>query len=400
MNNRVVVVDALRGLSLFGILAANMLIFQYGIYGKDEMAHYSISNFDHITHIVLKVLIESSFMPIFAFLFGYGMIKMKESLENKGLPVKRYLARRFLLLLILGILHSTLLWEGDILTAYGMTGFVLLLYLNRKVKTLYIWGIILISFISILSYGPLDVATTQEEKSVMADYVTATLDVYQNGSYTEILSHRMNEDPLTELMTEGAMLFILILTPFVTLPMFLFGMIAAKQKWFTKIREASYSKKWKNLGLIFIVSGIVLKMMPFLLPSLGISGVGYALGGPVLAFGYIFLFSLLLQNKENSLVQGFISVGRLSLTNYLLQTIICTSIFYGYGIGLFGKLGVLAGIGLTILVYSAQLVGSIFYLKFFKTGPFEKVLRVWTYLKWGAGTGYLSPREKIDKKVG
>ncbi|MBP3953022.1 DUF418 domain-containing protein [Bacillus suaedae] len=401
MNNRIAVVDALRGLSLFGILAANMLIFQYGIYGKDEMEQYSVSNLDQIIHIVLKVLVESSFMPIFAFLFGYGIIKMKESLENKGLPVKRYLARRFLLLLIFGFAHSILLWEGDILTAYGMTGFFLLLFFNRKIKTLYIWGVITTILIGALSYGTGDFMVTSEDKSIMTNYVTTTIDVYRNGSFLEILTHRMNEDPMLEIMPKGALLFILVIAPIMILPMFLFGMISAKQQWFNKLRESTFQLRWKKLTIIFVASGIFLKLMPYIFPDLGLSGTGYGLGGSVLAIGYILLFSLLLNHKENILVKGFTAVGRLSLSNYLFQTMICILIFYGFGLGLFGKLGVLAGVGLTILIYSIQLIGSLLYLKVFKTGPFEKVLRMWTYLKWNGGRDSLSKSRSMDgEKVG
>ncbi len=135
-QNRIHIIDGLRGFSLFGILMANLLIFQYGIWGKDEIELYAISVFDTGIYKLVKILIESSFMPIFTFLFGFSMIKMKESLEAKGLGTKRYFARRFLLLLVLGTLHSEFLWEGDILGFYGMMGFFLLLFMNRKPKTL------------------------------------------------------------------------------------------------------------------------------------------------------------------------------------------------------------------------------------------------------------------------
>ncbi|WP_186576124.1 DUF418 domain-containing protein [Aquibacillus kalidii] len=381
MKTRITVVDRLRGISLFGILAANMLIFQYGIYGKDEMSHYSLLKIDEITHLVLKIVIESSFMPIFAFLFGYGIIKMQENLKHKQLPVKRYLARRFLLLFIIGILHSTFLWEGDILTSYGLTGFLLLLFLNRKAKTLLVWAIVMLTLSGLLGYGSsAEVATTAEEKEIMSEYVTSTIDIYRNGSFSEIMSHRMNEDPLTEMLPGGAILLVLLLSPIMLLPMFLFGIIAAKQQWFLNIDN--YQNRWKKLATGFVISGILLKMMPYLFPDLGLSGIGYTLGGPLLAFGYIFLFSLLLNNQNNILAKGFEAIGRLSLTNYLFQTIVCILIFYGFGLGLFGKLGVLWGVGLTIVIFSAQMVTSLLYLKTFRIGPFEKILRMWTYFTW------------------
>ncbi|RXZ82634.1 DUF418 domain-containing protein [Paenibacillaceae bacterium] len=73
---------------------------------------------------------------------------------------------------------------------------------------------------------------------------------------------------------------------------------------------------------------------------------------------------------------------KLSLSNYLLQTVVCTTIFYGYGLGLFGKLGVIAGIGIALILYTLQLLGSAWYLTRFRTGPVERVLRIWTYWSW------------------
>lgn len=118
-NKRSTAVDAIRGLSLLGILMANMLIFQYGMFGKDELHFFQPSTLDLISHDMLKVFVEGSFMPIFTFLFGYSMIKMRESLIGKGLKYGRSFFRRSVLLIVLGLLHSIFIWEGDILLFYG-----------------------------------------------------------------------------------------------------------------------------------------------------------------------------------------------------------------------------------------------------------------------------------------
>ena len=105
------------------------------------------------------------------------------------------------------------------------------------------------------------------------------------------------------------------------------------------------------------------------------------LGAYLLAIGYIALFSLLFVNVQDSkLMNSFASVGRLSLSNYLLQSIICTTIFYGYGLGLFGKLGVALGVVLAVVIYALQVFISSMYHKRFKLGPAEWVLRKFVYL--------------------
>jgi len=101
MNQRVSVIDGLRGVSLLGILIANMLIFQYGMFGKDRIENFPLSSADHIAYVWTKIFIENSFFPIFMFLFGYSIIKLKEQLEKNDKKVKPYFVRRFFLLMII-----------------------------------------------------------------------------------------------------------------------------------------------------------------------------------------------------------------------------------------------------------------------------------------------------------
>ncbi|GED68188.1 hypothetical protein BRE01_18900 [Brevibacillus reuszeri] len=376
-QNRIHIIDGLRGFSLFGILMANLLIFQYGIWGKDEIELYAITVFDTGIYKLVKILIESSFMPIFTFLFGFSMIKMKESLEAKGLGTKRYFARRFLLLLVLGTLHSEFLWEGDILGFYGMMGFFLLLFMNRKPKTLLAWGIVVLCVISLIGLIPAEKNSPENaaDHARMEVYVQKTMTVYGTGTYDEIRHHRLTSDPLG--LPDYVMAIILLLAPILTVPMFLFGMYAAKARWFERPQEerASYFTKM----LIFLPIGLFLKTGKVLAPGYWWSTIGDISGGVILAIGYIFAFVWLFSSRpSSSWLMRFQAVGKLSLTNYLLQTVICTTIFYGYGFGLFGKLGVLAGCGVSLVIYIVQLYLSPLYVKRFRYGPVERLLRMWT----------------------
>ncbi|WP_232698457.1 DUF418 domain-containing protein [Brevibacillus daliensis] len=377
-HNRNSIIDGLRGFSLLGILIANMLIFQYGIWGKDEMGLYSLSHADTVVRMLISILIESSFMPIFTFLFGYGMIRMKESLESKGLKPKRYLSRRFLILFVVGALHAHFLWEGDILSFYGIMGFFMLLFMDRKPKTLLVWGTVLLCLFSLLGFVPEDSTdpAAKEDQARMEAYVKQTMTVYGTGTYEEIQHHRATEDPLGEdIYLLVAMLFI---APFMTAPLFLFGMYAAKKRWFENPGDERTSYMVKML--IFLPAGLLLKSLKYLLPGYWWSGGGELIGGNLLALGYIFALAWFCSRAKSSVwLSRFESVGKLSLTNYLLQTVICTTIFYGYGFGLFGKLGVLVGCGVAFAVYAVQLFASPLYLTYFRSGPVERLLRMWTY---------------------
>lgn len=374
---RVRLVDSLRGLSLFGILLANMLIFQYGIWGKDEISYFSLSDLDTGVYKFIKIVVEGSFMPIFTFLFGYSLIKLVESLRKREVKARWYLVRRFILLIIFGILHGTYLWEGDILSFYGMMGFFLLIFINRKKKTLIIWGIILLLLTSAMGYGVLE--ETNEEVEELSSYIVKTNDVYANGTYTEIMDHRNNESPLF-FDDEFFLLFIMILAPFMTAPLFLFGMAAAKGNFFTR---PSSEQRWYKIGAILLPIGLALKYCSILFQENDWSAILLNVGAQLLSLGYIALFALLFVSYSNSkMFHGFESVGKLSLTNYIMQSVICTTIFYGYGLGLFGDIGMLNSIILGLLIFLLQCVCSSLYLKKFRRGPLEVILRIGTNFSW------------------
>lgn len=112
---------------------------------------------DLVVYVFLKVVVEESFMLIFIFLFGYLMVKMKESLERRKLGVKRYFFCCFFLFLGFGLLYGVFLWEGDIFMFYGMMGvFLLFFFLKCKVKIFLVWVLILLVFIGVVGYGLLN----------------------------------------------------------------------------------------------------------------------------------------------------------------------------------------------------------------------------------------------------
>ena len=381
-------IDGMRGFSLLGILMANMLIFQYGIFGKDEIEHFQLFAADEAAYIWIKVFVEHSFIPIFMFLFGYSMIKLKEKLERNGQKVKRHFVRRFLLLIVFGLLHSFFVWEGDILLAYGLMGLLMLLFLNRKKKTLLIWALLLGLSASLLSYGSF--TETTEEEMQMNTYIKKENQIYANGSYTDIYAFRISGEFPYEL-PEYLYLFMILLLPLVFAPMFLLGMYAAKGEWFTNPKRER--KKYTLFMLFFLPLGIALKSLLYLFPDSPWSGTAYELGSNFLAIGYIFSFAHLYTKESTGLLPLFEKAGRLSMTNYLMQSVICTTIFYGYGLGLFGKIGVLYGFGLAVVIYSLQLLITHYYLKKWKLGPFEKIMRIGTYFSWNG-----APRIQIELK--
>ncbi len=376
-KERIRVIDGIRGVSLLGILLANLLIFQYGIWGKDDIGFYQIASFDYGAYYFTKIFIEGSFMPIFTFLFGYSMILMKNSLERKNLKVKRHFVRRALFLVIVGLLHGYFLWEGDILLFYGLMSLILLIFINRKKKTIFGWAIAIFILSGLIGFGSYSDSMDPEliPPERLEAYHEQTLHVYGSGSYLEILEHRLNETPID--LGPIFMLGVLLFAPILSIPMFLFGMYAAKRKMFFQLEK---EQKLYRFGLLFIPLGLIMKGAYYYFSDVALMGIMFTFGSDLLSLGYIFLVAFLYSKFHSAkLLRVFESVGQLSMSNYLMQTIICTTIFYGYGLGLFAQLGVLNGIFLGLLIYSLQATFSRLYLKRWKMGPVEKLSRIWTY---------------------
>lgn len=370
MHSRVHSVDSLRGFSLLGILLANLLIFQYGMFGSMYISPDSI--IEKISYYGTKIFIEGSAMPIFTLLFGFSLIKLMQSVQRKGRKSRWVLLRRAVGLITLGLLHSTFIWEGDILAFYGGMVLLLFIFLKRKAKTLFIWSGIL--FALILSFSALP-AEPLPESAGMAAYLAEAQLVYSDGSYRDIQDFRLHVLPPD---FDGILYAVTaIISPLIFIALFLLGMGLAKTDVFSRIHD--YPRLYR-LGLLLLPIGVVMKAFALLQPNFEMLLLP---AGQLLSLGYIALFmQLFASQKLPRFMTAFAAVGKLSLTNYLLQSVICTFIFYGYGLGLFGQLGVTAGVLLGLAIYSCQVLISHLYLQRWQRGPVESLLRMWTYFSW------------------
>ncbi len=394
-GTRLLLIDAMRGFSLLGIILANMLIFQYGSWGLIDIQAASFSSLDHITNGLLEVLVVGSFMPIFALLFGFGMVKMKESLERRQLSPYTHLSRRFALLMLIGMIHAFFIWEGDILTYYGAFGFALLLYLRCRPGTLLVWTSLGFGILLLIGLVSLFVSDSGGEAADHS-YLLNMLSVYSEGSYLDILLHRNTETPFGSFAFGFVLMFLLLLTTsMLYIPLFWLGMYMAKQGVF---EQASAKKSlYLRATLLFVPLGLVLKLTPLIIPVLDWETLAVLFGGPVLAVGYVFAFAwIYVTVGERRWMHNFEAVGKLSLTNYLLQSVIATTLFYGYGFGWFGQLGVAMGTVIALGIYMLQWLLSPIYLRHYRYGPVEKLLRMWTNLSVSGQPRAASPKKAVS----
>lgn len=373
-GSRVEFIDSLRGFSLLGILIVNMLNFQYD-YDFEKMFDSSFWGQEFGVYVT-EILFQGSFYPIFSFLFGYSFIKLIESTKAKGLNKNAIVVRRGFGLIVLGMLHYIFIWNGDILLYYGACTFFLMMFLRSRIKTMLIWAgvlgalsLVVLPYMMKFVYGTDDLLT----------------DVYAKGDYGDILLSRITVEDDMMIVTMILAIVTITLMPilgflFGTImvgPFALLGMAIGKKGHLTEEdRGMAYRKGW----VWIIIIGLALKCATFIDASW--SELVITLGAYVLTIGYIQAFIVFYYSKAaQGLKRLLAGLGRLSLSNYLAQSIICTTIFYSYGLGLFGQLGSMFGLLLAVGLYAAQLFISYLYLKKWRRGPVEWLMGKWVYWK-------------------
>ncbi|MCI0767929.1 DUF418 domain-containing protein [Bacillus sp. TL12] len=377
MKQRVEAIDAVRGFALFGILLVNMTLIQFGMF-SGEQPTYVFGKIDEGANRFIEFFGTHNFISLFSFLFGLSIILLQKSIlakEKRFFPV--YI-RRIIILLILGYIHGIFIWSGDILFAYGIVGIFLMMFINRKPKTLLIWAFILLAFTMFISY-PFESNANVEDFS---SYIGKEQTVHKTGSYTDHIKFRLYENPFEDIGITGfsggfLLTFLMII---LMAPLFLLGMYVGKKGWLFEIDKhvSSLKKLWFISGIFsFSVKILALLTQQPILIMLkdSVSPLGMALfygSSIILLFHY---------KKALRLLEYVANMGKMSVSNYLAQTIIATTIFYAYGFGLYGKIGYFFGIVLTIGIYSFQLYASTYWLQRYRIGPVEYVWRLGTYLK-------------------
>ena len=388
-QERIEILDVLRGLAVCGILIGNMQWFSgYGMMPGSIEAQSSMT--DQVTHFLVHFFVEGKFYSIFSFLFGFGFALQISRAEEHGDLKASVFKRRLFWLLVIGLLHAYLLWAGDILSIYALMGFLLILFRKKTNRSLLKWSIVLLIipiltylliFVLFVAFVPPD-ATAKLDAAKMDMWTDAVNTVSQN-SWLQILTGYN----LHYIVGRYASLILEMRLPKI-LAMFLLGFYAYRRGFFQNLsNHRAFIRRVLIWGLILGLTGNVAfaalagseAVFP---PSLaGIVGViTYAFGVPALALFYIALVVTLWQKAVwRRLLAWLASVGRMALTNYLLQTVICVLIFYGFGFGLFGRFGAGTVTLIALAIFLFQILMSALWLKYFNYGPVEWIWRQLTY---------------------
>lgn len=377
-SERIHSIDVIRGLAILGIFLVNMPSFYAPILYLDPAEWWS-GGLNQGTNTFIDIFAQASFYTLFSFLFGFGMILFKERAVAKGYSFYPLISRRLFVLLLLGCIHAFLIWHGDILISYAIVGAVFLLFHKSKPLTLLIWALCLIFIPSILFAGLMFVAVLfAPEVSDIAfneQLAIASAEVYSSGSFADITLQRISDWYFVNNLANG---FFLIIT---LLPMFLLGAYIAKTKMLSNVEDNI--KKIKTLWGISLLIGVPIKLLPYITSkNVATDFLQDTIGGPGTAMFYATSIVLLMRLPLwRKILSPLASVGRLSLSNYLFQSILCTTLFYGYGFGLYGKVEPFTGLLLAIAIFILQIFLSIIWLKKFRFGPVEWIWRSLTYLQ-------------------
>lgn len=395
---RVQIVDILRGFALFGILFVNMTLFSRPFQSMLMAADATAPWYDRAGEWLIHFLGESKFYSLFSLLFGLGLTLLMDRIEaRRGKFVPLYM-RRLLILFGIGLIHAFLIWVGDILILYAVIGFLLILFRKARPRTLLTWAIVLMSLPLLFTAGAtalvelgrsvpegaaqIDQAFAEVEAGYVADIERAGR-VYPSGTFAEITAQRAYD-----YTSMGTMSFFAL--GFNVLAMFLFGVWFGKRQVFQNLEtNRPFFRRLLTWGLLIglpanaLYATLIMPISRFQTSwNALLAMAALTIGAPLLSLAYVSTLALLAGTPAwGKRLSVLAPVGQMALTNYLTQSIVCTLIFYGYGLGLFGKLGMAAGIGLTIVVYLLQIPISHWWMRRFQYGPAEWLWRSLTYLK-------------------
>lgn len=360
-TDRIRLLDILRGIAILGTLGTNIWIFAY----LGDLSYITTSQFsgwwelDDFVRMIILFLVNGKLLGLLTIMFGVGMELKYRQMQRKGRPWPGVYIWTAIFLLVEGFLHFTLVMEYDILMSYGVTAIIAAFIIMRGEKVIS-WtmkalggihaAVILLVMIGGLLGANMSLGSFQE-----------VVGLYRDGSWIEQVQYRLaNFLPL-----RAEAIFVIPMNIF----LFLLGVRLMRSGVFAEGEEGKRKRgkllKW-GLGiglplnaLIFIPGGV------FDLP------VRY-LFAPILALAYIGVIGKLVENSKGILIWRCLEkTGQMSLSCYVTQNILASVIFYGWGLGLGGKLDALGVILIWISISLIQVLFAASWMNAFKLGPLE-----------------------------
>ncbi|TQF67609.1 DUF418 domain-containing protein [Pseudoalteromonas luteoviolacea] len=383
-SKRIATVDSIRGFALCGIIFANLMSF-FGFYSLGYQQIHALPFMDRATLFVIDWLVEGKFYTIFAILFGAGFTLLFSKHNNGGFAA--YWRKRMRFLLCIGLCHMMVIWHGDILVLYSLVALTLPWFIRLPDHRL-------LAAILLLLTAPLVIhaLATLTNDAVIWSYLKSQATHFKASfGYAGItlLEMRTSNSPIDVFIANlystisRPMSYFISGRPFQVLGQFVLGIYLAKKFVHCASLKRSVSQQ---TTLMLIISGLILNLVyatikaktgsPISFNQIGlIQGFCYHLGAILLALGYMSVLVKLF-NYNQGRIAGWLSVlGRMSLSMYLMQTMLCVMLFYGYGLALMNTLPFylipIFGIG----ILGIQVTFGKWWLHFCRQGPAEMIWR-------------------------
>lgn len=413
-SDRIASLDILRGVAILGILVMNIYAFAmpFPAY-TNPLLMGGTGSLNLGTWFFTHIFFDQKFLSIFAMLFGAGIVLMTGRASAKGAKYGRIFYRRQFWLLLIGALHAYFIWFGDILFMYAAIGALAYLFRNLAPRTLVIIACGLLPIALVISSGignqmqvfqaqagevtalvEAGEAISTEQQQLLDEWqqqrafmapsaadIQANVDVHL-GNYAEITAFRI---PTAMMMQVFGLLFFGLWR---VTALMLLGMALMKTGVLAAGKSVGF---YRNMLLICYGIGLPLTIFSAFdlyahdfnaLYAFRFGGIANYFGSIIVGLGHIAAVMWLIQGGAlQNLLLRFAAVGRMALTNYLLHSVILTTVFYGYGLGLYGSVPRFQQMGFVVAVIVLQLLLSSWWLERYRFGPVEWLWRSLTYWK-------------------
>lgn len=378
-GERIDAVDILRGIAVLGILLVNI-----GSFAGFQDSFASMAWVDRAATVAVRFFAQGKFYPLFSFLFGWGMALQMARVADRGERFVPFFARRMAALLLIGLAHAVLVWHGDILVVYALLGFPLLLFRNVSDRTLIAVFLVCLAVPVVISLpGPWAdfraayARLTQGLQQALAEGKQAH--VFIDGSYGEAVRQRI------AFLRYNYSVSLYWITPI--FGMMLLGLLVGRRG---LLQSAGQQRRLlQRIAVVSLAVGLPLNAL-WVWVSLanGLAGPwqevalrgARTVGGVALALFLVAGLTLLAQRAAwRDQLGGLAAVGRMALTNYLLQSLVFTLLFYGYGLAVYGEAGPFLTLLLALFFFRLQVWFSNWWLARYRFGPVEWVWRCLTY---------------------
>ncbi|WIV67224.1 DUF418 domain-containing protein [Natrialbaceae archaeon AArc-T1-2] len=384
-DERIVSLDILRGVAIFGILVINIQSFSMPSPVRINPTQYGeFAGVELLIWLASHVLVEQKFIALFSIMFGAGIVLFLESKEDQ--PYSGYLLyyRRILVLLLIGLAHAYLLWDGDILVIYALCGLWVVFFWRAPPRRLFTLGTVLIAIpttLTLIHAFSIGLSGTPDGWVASEAAIQAELDAYR-GSWSDGFSERAEaawNAHTTEFIAGSGWRY----GGFILWGMAFYKSGLLTNDWSNRSYWTVILGGWA-VGFLIVLAGVWTAFAYDWSGGAGILSWGLNnIAALFVAPAYASLVVVLCARGTGGIVQSACAaVGRTALSNYLFQTVVATTIFYGYGLGLFGHVTRVEQLAIVFGIWVLQAILSVLWLKRFEYGPVEWLWRRATYGNW------------------